>query len=210
MIKKKINLIKNYYDEKLFLHKKGYKAVNWSNKKSQFLRFKKVCEIGNLHNKKILDVGSGLSHFYDYLSLKNIECKYIGIDISENMIASSKKRINKSNAKFYCHNILNLNDKLVKKFKSDYVINSGLFTVKHKISSKEWWKLIQKMIQNMYKLSNLGICFNLMKTNVDFKENHLHYQSIDELLKFLHKKVSNKVIIKSDYPLWEYTCYVYK
>ena len=66
------------------------------------------------------------------------------------------------------------------------------------------------MILNMYKLSRRGICFNLMRPNVDFKDNHLHYQSIDKLLEFLQKKVSNKVIIKCDYPLWEYTCYVYK
>ena len=206
----KINTIKDYYDEKLSKYKSGPKAVNWRNKKSQLLRFKKICEIGNFNNKKILDVGSGLSHFYDYLKNKKLNFKYIGVDISKNMILESTKRIKNKNANFYCLNILDLDDKLIYKLKSDYVINSGLFTVKHKINSDEWWKLIQKMIINMNKLSKVGISFNLMLPTVDYKEKHLHYQSIDKLLRFLRKKVSNKIIIKCDYPLWEYTCYIYK
>ena len=58
------------------------------------------------------------------------------------------------------------------------------------------------MISNMFVLSKLGISFNLMKYNVDYKEEHLHYQSIDELVSFLEKNISKKIIIKNDYKLW--------
>ena len=210
MKNKNINIIKDYYEKNLIKHKKGPKAVNWRNKKTQNLRFKKICEIGNLNNKKILDVGCGLSHLHDYLLKKKIKCKYIGIDISSEMISLAKKKSKINDSKLYCEDILKLKNDLKKKLQSDYVVNSGLFTVKHTISSKDWWVFIQKMILNMFRLSKKGISFNLMRPNVDYKENHLHYQSIDILLNFLHKKVSKNVIIKFDYPLWEYTCFVYK
>ena len=54
MNNKKINTIKDYYEETLLKYKDGPKAVNWSSKKSQYLRFEKICEVGNLNNKKIL------------------------------------------------------------------------------------------------------------------------------------------------------------
>ena len=206
----KINLIKKYYEKNLHKFKVGPKAVNWSNTKSQKIRFKKLCEIGDLNNSKILDVGSGLSHFYDYIADKKIKCRYAGIDISADMISFSKKRFKKKRISLYCADILNLENKLIKILKSDYVFSSGLFTVKHTIDSDEWWVFIQKMITNMYNLSSKGIGFNLMRPNVDYKDKHLHYQSIDVLLKFLQKKISNKIVIKCDYPLWEYTCFVYK
>ena len=48
----KITILKNYYEEKLNIYKSGAKAVNWRNKQTQYLRFKKICEIGCLNKKK--------------------------------------------------------------------------------------------------------------------------------------------------------------
>ena len=44
----------------------------------------------------------------------------------------------------------------------------------------------------MYKLSKIGIAFNLMKFNVDYKDKHLHYQSIDNI--FLEKNTVKKLL----------------
>jgi len=207
---RKIDNLKNYYEKTLEIHKSGPKAVNWKNKKTQYLRFEKICEVGILKNKKILDVGCGLGHLINYLEEKNQKAIYKGIDISPKMIGVAKKRFLGRNKKFYCKNILELSKSDIKLLRSDYVVNCGLFTVKNNINSDEWWIYIQKMIKNMFKLSTLGISFNLMKFNVDYKDRHLHYQSIDELVLFLEKNISKKIIIKNDYNLWEYTCLVYK
>ena len=207
---KKIKHLKNYYEKTLKIYKSGPKAVNWKNRKTQYLRFEKICEVGNLKNKRVLDVGCGLGHLVDYLAMKNIKVNYQGIDISEEMIKSAKSNINKKNVKFYCKNILDINKNDLKKLKSDYVVNCGLFTVKNNLSSSEWWKYIQKMMINMFNLSTKGISFNLMKPNVDYKDAHLHYQSLDELVFFVEKNLSKKIVIKNDYDLWEYTCQIYK
>lgn len=209
MRKKKINSIKDYYEKTLLKYKNGPRAVNWNNKKSQYLRFDKISEVGNLDNKKVLDVGCGLGHLVNYLDFKKKKVDYIGIDISQKMISKATK-LKKNKKRFYCKDILKIKDSDFKLLRADYVVNCGLFTVKNNISSKEWWGLIQKIIKNMFKLSKIGISFNLMKFNVDYKDKHLHYQSIDELIVFLEKNVSKKIVIKNDYDLWEYTCLVYK
>ncbi len=204
----RINELKDYYEDKLNIHKHGAKAVNWRDKKSQYLRFKKICEIGSFNKKKVLDVGCGLGHLKDFLKISKIKTNYIGIDISEKMILRAKKRCDDKN--FYCLDILKISNKDIKKLKSDYVINCGLFTVKNNLDSDTWWRYMKKMIVNMNKLSRKGISFNLMKNNVDYKDKHLHYQSIDQLVNFIEKKISKKIIIKNDYNLWEYTCHIFK
>tara|TARA_B100000989_G_scaffold280583_1_gene244115 strand:- start:1063 stop:1692 length:630 start_codon:yes stop_codon:yes gene_type:complete len=209
MREKKINSIKDYYEKTLLKYKDGPKAVNWKNKKSQYLRFEKICEIGNLNNKKILDVGCGLGHLVSYLDHKKKKVDYIGIDVSKEMISKTYKLKN-DKRKFYCKDILKIKKSDIKLLKADYVVNCGLFTVKNNISSKEWWVIIQKIIKKMFILSKIGISFNLMKFNVDYKDRHLHYQSIDKLIVFLEKNVSKKIVIKNDNNLWEYTCLVYK
>ena len=204
----RINELKDYYEDKLNIYKHGAKAVNWRDKKTQYLRFKKICEIGSFNKKKVLDVGCGLGHLKDFLKISKIKTNYIGIDISEKMILGAKKRSEDKN--FYCLDILKISNKDIRKLKSDYVINCGLFTVKNNLNSDTWWRYMKKVIINMNKLSRKGISFNLMKNNVDYKDKHLHYQSIDQLVNFIEKKISKKIIIKNNYDLWEYTCHIFK
>ena len=64
------------------------------------------------------------------------------------LISFSKKRLKKKRVDLYCADILSLENKLIKKLKSEYVLSSGLFSVKHTIASDEWWVFIQKMIIN--------------------------------------------------------------
>ena len=202
--------IEKYYEVSLAKFKRGPNAVNWKDKKTQELRFKKLCEVGNLKNKKVLDVGCGLGEFYNYLKKKKIKCKYLGLDISQKMIDSIPTNNRNKNFKVEKINILELSQRELKILQCDFVISSGIFTVKSSYNNKFWWKHIQKMILAMYKLTKIGMVFNLMKPNVNYKDNHLYYQSIDQLITFLEKKVSKKIILKFDYPLWEFMCYVYK
>ncbi len=204
----KINshLVKSYYENIFLKFKSGPKAANWSSKQSQFLRFKILSEVSDLNNKSIHDVGCGLGDFYFYLRKKINKFNYLGSDISPIIINKAKKKINSNNSNFQCLDLLK--DKKIKK--CDFVITSGLFNVKDKNSNQLWEKFIKKMIQKMFVLSKKGIAFNMMKFNVDYKDNHLYYQSIDKLICFLEKEISKKIIIRQDYDLWEYTCYVYK
>jgi SAM-dependent methyltransferase len=208
---KKIKLIEKYYNFHLKKYKNGPRAVNWSSRKTQIIRFNKIYEAGNFNNKKIHDVGCGLSHFYEFLKNKKIKFRYIGSDISAEMIRGAKNRSMDAKINLYKINLLKLNNRrLLKKLSADFVIANGLFTVKVNLSNKYWWSYIKKMLKKMFYITKECLIFNLMKNNVDYKDSHLYYQSIDPLLKFIERNLSKKVIIKQDYPLYEFMVYVYK
>lgn len=206
-----LDKIKNYYNFYLKKYKKGPRALNWSSKESQNVRFDKILEAGNFKNKKIHDVGCGLAHFYEFLKNKKITFTYIGSDISREMIQSAKNNHFNKNINLQNINLLQIHNKrILKKLSSDFVVANGLFTVKANLSNKYWWSFIRKMLKKMFYITEECLVFNCMKFNVDYKDKHLYYQSLDKLLKFIEKNLSKKIVVKQDYPLYEFMVYVYK
>ena len=65
-------------------------------------------------------------------------------------------------------------------------------------------------ILKMFKFAKKGIAFNLMTFDTTYRDKKIFYLSADEILRFLRKKVSKKIIINHSYNLWEYTVFVYK
>ena len=55
-----------------------------------------------------------------------------------------------------------------------------------------------------------GIAFNLMTSEVDFKDKNLFYMDPVILLKILEKNLSSKIKIINSYNLWEYTVFIYR
>ncbi len=210
--KKKIkysNLIessKNYYEEKFETHGDSPQGVNWRDVKSQELRFKELLGVGKLEGSTVHEVGCGLAHLYDYINKMGINTNYIGSDVSKIMIAGAHERLGVG-VSIYQSNILDLNNE---KIIADYVLSSGLFSVKGEARNVEWWNFVSDMIKRMFELCNKGIGFNLMTSYVDYKEPHLFYKSPAEVFDFCMAELGNKVVLKHDYPLWEYTIYVYK
>lgn len=201
--------IKKYYEFFLKKHKKGHKAVNWKSKETQEIRFEKIIELQNLKDSSILDVGCGLGHLQKYFEKKKINCSYKGIDISELMIKAAKKNNKKNSKNFLVIDILSSKKKL-NFLISDYVVNCGLFTVRSNYTNAQWWAFIKKMLFKMYKLSKKGIVFNLLTENVDYKDKHLYYASHSEIMNFIKKNLSEKIVCKRNYRVWENVYYVYK
>ena len=101
-------------------------GVNWRDAKTQELRFKELLGLGKLEGNTIHEVGCGLAHLYDYINKIGINTNYIGTDISNTMIAGARQRLGVG-VSLYSSNILDLNHEEVT---ADYVVSSGLFSVK--------------------------------------------------------------------------------
>lgn len=176
--------------------------VGWKDKKSQFLRFQILSEIADLNNKSILDVGCGLGEFYNYLNLHRINVKYHGIDLSDKFIEKAKSLY--PDGHFEQSDILT---KYNKKF--DYIISSGIFNVKNDLTMSYFTIYIKKTIKKMYDLCIQGVAFNMITTYVDFKVDSLYYSDPCKVFKFC-KKITPYVVLRHDYPLFEYTIYLFK
>jgi SAM-dependent methyltransferase len=195
-----------YYESALKKYGDTALGVNWKSEESQNLRFSVLAKIGNLENKSLHDVGCGTARLKDFLEKYYPGCSYIGSDISALMIDAAKKRIGPG-SDLIVGDILTKSSKWME---ADYLINSGIFTVKQEIKDEDWRSFVYLMIERMFNLASKGIGFNLMSSYVDYKDNNLYYASPHEIIDFCVKNLSRKICIHHDYNLYEFTTFVYK
>lgn len=106
---------------------------------------------------------------------------------------------------FVCGDILETN--LEQGF--DFVICNGILTQKLDISIRDMDLYARQLIQRMWELSKKGIVFNVMKSQVDFMNDNLYYKSPLEMIAYC-MTLTNKFVLDSSYPLYEYSIYLYK
>lgn len=178
-------------------HKKGLKQVGWNSKKSQWKRFEKLAEIGNLNNKIILDVGCGRGDFVRFCRKKNIRFRsYTGVDIYKYKFIRENKRIH-----FFVADILL--EKSIHQY--DYVIASGLFNLKAN------QKLTKPMIKRCFSLCRKGFAFNLPSdtTAKKFRNPVVVYYGAYAMLKYCKALCKHTRLIQGYLP-HDFTVYMVK
>ena len=182
-------------------------AAHWVGKEKTWLRFTMLTQIDSLSHKRCLDFGCGNGLLLDYLLENDIKCEYHGWDISDKMIDVCKQRHPGYN--FQCIDVL---EEGMESFHGefDYIFISGVFHIKVDGSvsiHKEW---IKEILSILWPICNQGISVNFLSEYVDWREQDLFYCDIDEMLRFTVETLSRHVVIRHDYPLFEFTLYIYK
>ena len=178
----------------------GYdvKSVGWGNIESQDLRFRILSEIADISSSSVCDLGCGFGDLYPYLRKHFDRVEYFGIDISGKLINEAKKRYPQANVEVrdILHN--------PPQRKYDYVFSSG--TLSFKLPNHK--KYIEKMLRAMMAMSSKGVSVNFLSSYVDYQlEKNFHFAP-EEALR-LAKKITKFVTLRHDYPLYEFTLYLY-
>ena len=92
----------------------------------------------------------------------------------------------------------------------DVLLCSGLFHVKLRSPDDEWWTHVCETLRRMFDSCRIGIAFNLMSDQVDFRSPDLFYAEPGRTLDFCRHELSRRVVLRHEYPLYEYTVYVYR
>ena len=90
----------------------------------------------------------------------------------------------------------------------DVVLCSGLFHVRREIPDDDWWRFMQEMIRRMFELCRVGIAFNAMTDQVDFRSPDLYYADPSRVFEFCRRDLSRHTTLRHDYPLHEFSIYV--
>ena len=195
--------ISKIYNNRL---KKGLtdsEVVGWGSKESQYLRFKILSEIDDVKGSSILDVGCGLGELYYFFKKNEIKIgSYNGIDISKDCIIEAQERLGmENNTSFDFKNIDKINGEDI----YDYIFLSGSLNLK----MEDNLSFAKKVIKRMYSLCKKGVACNFLSSYVDYSLEKDYHYSPEEIFSFA-KRLSSKVVLRHDYPLYEFTIYLYK
>jgi len=190
--------ILQYYDELFEQYGYSPQSVGWGNREGrQGLRFDVLCQIGDLKNSSVLDLGCGFGDLYGYLKHKKIPINYLGVDINPNLINIGKK--------IYPYAKFQVRDIEIKKFKQkfDWIIASGI------TSNSSTFSDIKKLLSEMFHICKKGVAINFVSDLVDYKKKSLCYFSPEKIL-LISKGLSNRFYLRHDYMPFEFTLYLYK
>lgn len=181
------------YNQLLSEYKDGPKVVGWGSKESQELRFKILCEIGNLKDKTILDYGCGLGDLYQFLKKYQIR-EYVGYDINDKMV---EKAIEKYPDGIFRSFLIAM--------VYDYVLVSGTFN----LQVKNWQRETYKTLEEIWGICRWGMAVNFLSSFGKYKDKKCYYADPIEILKFI-STLTTKFVIRQDYKENDFCIYAYK
>lgn len=199
--------VERYYSRKITEHGANPCGVDWNGKESQVLRFAQLCKIidTKMPNFSMNDLGCGYGALLDYLRDKHVNCTYLGVDVSQEMIKVAEQRHETTDqARF----ITAAEPDAV----ADYGFASGIFNVRLGRSDAEWFEYLQDTLDVLDRTSSLGFAFNCLTSysDEDKKRDYLYYADPCYLFDLCKSRYSRQVALLHDYGLYEFTILVRK
>ena len=187
-----MNVLKKYYKKTFKKHGPSMKGVGWSEKsksKKRYKTLKKELKLNNNQKKiSLLDVGCGYGELIKHFP-KDVDYKYMGIDIVDEMITYAKNKFQDRKVKFSTMDVSNISKNY------DFIVCNGIFTLKKNLTEKQMQEFVIKCINIFHKYSKIGFSFNVMSEIVDYKSKILFYPNLQVLSKFIKDKKVSKINI---------------
>jgi len=187
------------YEGRWKVHGPGVKTLGWTGPEDQHLRFDVLATIGDLRGKKICDVGCGFGDLLPFLENRFTRIEYTGIDLVASLVEEARRR--HAGKRFLCLDILE--DPFDERF--DYFLLSGALSFRITDNMAH----TQAMMRRMFDLCDEGVGVNFLSSYVNFEREHNYHHRPEELFSF-SKTLTNWVSLRHDYPLWEFTIFLYK
>jgi len=172
-------------------------ALGWFNKTTQEKRFEILCQIGDLNNKTVLDVGCGYGDLKIFIDKIFSNVRYIGIDYQIDNINFAKNKFAESNSIFIHDDFFRCNFP-----KADYIFASGIFSYKSQETN-----YYQQIMVKMFAAAKIGIGVNFLKNNGNNLSSLLINHHIDSISNFC-KSLSPNTHIIENYLYNDFTSFV--
>ncbi len=194
----KVRLV-SLYEDRFKTQGASIQTLGWNSTEDQQLRFRVLTEIRDLTSKNVCDVGCGFGDLFGYLGRRFAGIQYTGIDIVPSLVSEARCRY--PTARFLQQDILD--ESFDERF--DYLLLSGAlsFRISDNLSYSH------AVMSRMFALCNQGIGLNFLSTYVNFQRAHNYHHDPQQILAFA-KTLTQWVTLRHDYPLWEFTVFLYK
>ena len=201
-----LNVVRDYYEDKLRQHGPTPNGVDWNGPISQSLRFEALSRLVGDPSEDVFsvdDYGCGYGAFYAYLSEKKYSTSgYLGIDLSPEMVCAAR-RLYPTAA--FC--VGNSSPRI-----ADYAVASGIFNVALDNDRLVWERYILDTLDAMNAATKVGFAFNCLTlySDPEYMRSHLYYGDPCFLFDYCKRHYSKQVALLHDYGLYEFTIIVRK
>jgi SAM-dependent methyltransferase len=204
---KLLDEVATYYSEKISAYGDTPRGVDWNGEESQMVRFAQLCKIidPKTPNFSLNDLGCGYGALLDYLRDKHVNCTYLGVDVSKEMInVATQRHATATQVRFLTA--------AEPDEAADYALASGIFNVRLGRSDAEWFEYLQATLDVLDRTSRLGFSFNCLTSYSDEnkKRDYLYYADPSRLFDLCKTRYSRQVALLHDYGLFEFTILVRK
>jgi SAM-dependent methyltransferase len=200
---KVVSDLKQYWAERIGRYGDTHEALGWSSKERQIKRFEVLSKIVG-QSGSVLDVGCGTGDLYLYLQNKGWRGKYVGIDISEEMLLAAKKKL--PGLTFLCHDMFNP----VTFGSFSYVLLSGALNLRMSESDYVQYKWMEIVVGNMWAAAKKAVSFNV-RSSWGFEPLSEEIFAFDPaiVLAFCKKLTSNLMLDHTYFP-HDFTVFLFK
>jgi SAM-dependent methyltransferase len=201
-----LETVARYYSDRLRRFGATPGGVDWSTPESQTLRFVQLQTLfDERDDRTLIDYGCGYGALLDHLRLSGRRLRYIGFDISDEMVAAACERHRAAAGASFTSQRSTLSE-------ADYVVASGIFNVKLGHDAGDWRAYVAETLATMNALSTRGFAFNMltMYSDADKRRDDLYYADPRDVFDLCKRRFSPRVALLHDYPLWEFTIIVRK
>src|SRR5579883_1575997 len=136
-----IDSLKSHWDQKAKSETTDCAKVDAS-LRAQKMRFENFVVHHDLNGASILDVGCGVGDLWHHLQLRSLQCQYLGVDISSEMIRVASEKF--PSARFEAANILNWTPEP----RFDYVVSFAI----HNVRVEQCRELLESITLRQFQL----------------------------------------------------------
>lgn len=193
--------VANYYSAKVRQHGETAHGVDWNSTESQRTRFDQLLGIvpSEATEYSMLDYGCGYGAIVDVLAERGQPFRYVGYDVSEEMILRARRRHAGARCEF--------TTSAEELGPADYVVASGVLNVRLETSEAEWREYVIETLDDLHRLSLKGFAFNALTSYSDpeYMRDDLFYADPSWLFDHCKRTYSRQVALLHDYGLYEFT-----
>ena len=163
------------------------------------MRFQILTEVGLESGASVLDLGCGFGDFYAYLKSRGLDCEYTGYDINPQLIEVARRKFPEGH--------FEVKDVQLEEFSAfDFIISSSAFNLR--LTGQDNYVFLADLLKTCYAHAQRGVALDLLTSYVDFESPEAFHYSPERVFS-LAKKISKRVCLRHDYPLYEFCVYLY-
>lgn len=182
-----VNALQSYWDTKASSEANDCARIE-SGRRAQKMRFENFVIHHDLEGASVLDVGCGVGDFYDHLRARPQRIDYLGVDLSEKMIARSRERF--PQARFEVRNILE--GGAVPEF--DYTVAFAI----HNVRVPNGETILRDVTRRQFELCRRAAHVSLLTDRFPGFAPHIQPWRAEEILS-LALEITPYVVLRHDY-----------